>query len=110
MQETRDPVVSSSPLVRRSVSDRLVTGTAGGLAERLRVHPIVVRLGFVLLTLAGGLGLLLYGLGFVVSSEPEPDAPAPEWPRRIRTVATGAIVLGGLLVLRDVGAWFGDSV
>jgi signal transduction histidine kinase/phage shock protein PspC (stress-responsive transcriptional regulator) len=110
VQETRDPVVSSSPLVRRSVSDRLVTGTAGGLAERLRVHPTVMRLGFVLLTLAGGLGLLLYGLGFVVSSEQEHDAPAPERPRRIRTVATGAIVLGALLVLRDLGAWFGDSV
>jgi signal transduction histidine kinase/phage shock protein PspC (stress-responsive transcriptional regulator) len=109
MQETRDPVVPS-PLLRRSVLDRLVTGTAGGLAERLRVDPIVVRLGFVLLTLAGGLGLLLYGLGFVVSSEPEPDAAAPDGPRRIRTVATGAIVLGFLLVLRDLGAWFGDSI
>jgi phage shock protein PspC (stress-responsive transcriptional regulator) len=109
MQETRDPVVPS-PLLRRSVLDRLVTGTAGGLAERIRVDPIVVRLGFVLLTLAGGLGLLLYGLGFVVSSEPEPDAPAPDGPRRIRTVATGAIVLGCLLVLRDLGVWFGDSV
>ena len=99
-----------SPLLRRSALDRLVTGTAGGLAERLRVDPIVVRLGFVLLTLAGGLGLLLYGLGFVVSSEPEPDADAPERPRRIRTVATSAIVLGCLLVLRDLGVWFGDSV
>jgi phage shock protein PspC (stress-responsive transcriptional regulator) len=109
MQEARDPVVVS-PLLRRSVLDRLVTGTAGGLAERLRVDPIVVRLGFVLLSLAGGLGLLLYGLGFVVSSEQEPDAAAPDGPRRIRTVATGAIVLGGLLVLRDLGVWFGDSI
>jgi phage shock protein PspC (stress-responsive transcriptional regulator) len=109
MQETRDPVVPS-PLLRRSVLDRLVTGTAAGLAERLRVDPIVVRLGFVLLTLAGGLGLLLYGLGFVVSSEPESEASVPGGPRRIRTVATGAIVLGGLLVLRDLGVWFGDSV
>jgi signal transduction histidine kinase/phage shock protein PspC (stress-responsive transcriptional regulator) len=109
MQEARDPVVLS-PLLRRSVLDRLVTGTAGGLAERLRVDPIVVRLGFVLLSLAGGLGLLLYGLGFVVSSEPEPDAAAPDGPRRIRTVAIGAIVLGGLLVLRDLGVWFGDPI
>jgi signal transduction histidine kinase/phage shock protein PspC (stress-responsive transcriptional regulator) len=109
MQEARDPVVLS-PLLRRSVLDRLVTGTAGGLAERLRVDPIVVRLGFVLLSLAGGLGLFLYGLGFVVSSEPEPDAAAPDGPRRIRTVAIGAIVLGGLLVLRDLGVWFGDPI
>ncbi|MGH2640832.1 MAG: PspC domain-containing protein [Actinomycetota bacterium] len=109
MQETRGSVVSSS-LVRRSAVDRLVTGTAGGLGERLRVDPIVVRLGFVLLTLAGGLGLLLYGLGFVVSSEPGPDDEAPEAPRRIRTVATASTIAGFLLVLRDIGVWFGDPI
>jgi phage shock protein PspC (stress-responsive transcriptional regulator) len=90
--------------------DRILTGTAGGLAERLRVHPIVVRLGFVLLTLAGGLGLLIYGVGYSLSSEPEPDGDAADGPRRIRTVATGAIVLGSLLVLRDMGVWFGDPI
>ena len=109
MQETRGSVVPSS-LMRRSAMDRLVTGTAGGLGERLRVDPIVVRLGFVLLTLAGGLGLLLYGLGFVVSSEPEPDGEAPDAPRAIRTVAAASIIAGLLLVLRDLGVWFGDSI
>jgi phage shock protein PspC (stress-responsive transcriptional regulator) len=109
VQETRSSVVPSS-LMRRSAVDRLVTGTAGGLGERLRVDPIVVRLGFVLLTLAGGLGLLLYGLGFVVSSEPEPDGAAPDAPRRIRTVATASIIAGVLLVLRDLGVWFGDPI
>jgi signal transduction histidine kinase/phage shock protein PspC (stress-responsive transcriptional regulator) len=87
-----------------------VTGTAGGLAERLRVDPTVIRLGFVLLTLAGGLGLLVYGLCFVVSPEPEPDKALPEPPRHVRSVAAGAVVLGSLLVLRDLGAWFGDPV
>jgi len=90
--------------------DRILTGTAGGLAERLRVDPIVVRLGFVLLTLAGGLGLLIYGVAYSVSAEPEPDGDAPDGPRRIRTVATGAIVLGSLLVLRGLGVWFGDPI
>jgi hypothetical protein len=62
------------------------------------------------LTLAGGLGLLIYGVGYSVSAEPAPDRDAPEAPRRIRTVATGAIVLGSLLVLRDLGVWFGDTI
>ena len=102
--------VMHSPLLRRSAVDRLVTGTAGGLAERLRVDPIVVRLGFVLLTLAGGLGLLLYGLGFVMSSDPEPDGAAPDEPRRVRTFAASSIVVGCLLMLRDFGVWFGDPI
>jgi phage shock protein PspC (stress-responsive transcriptional regulator) len=109
MPETRVPRTSSLRL-QRSGLDRILTGTAGGLAERLRVDPTVVRLGFVLLTLAGGLGLLIYGAGYSVSAEPEPDGDAPDGPRRIRTVATGAIVLGSLLVLRDLGVWFGDPV
>jgi phage shock protein PspC (stress-responsive transcriptional regulator) len=96
--------------LQRSVLDRILTGTAGGLAERLRVDPIVVRLGFVLLTLAGGLGLLIYGVGYSVSAEPEPDGDAPAGPRRIRTVATGAIVLGSLIVLREMGVWLGDPI
>jgi signal transduction histidine kinase/phage shock protein PspC (stress-responsive transcriptional regulator) len=109
MQEAHGSVVPSS-LMRRSAVDRLVTGTAGGLGERIRVDPIVVRLGFVLLTLAGGLGLLLYGLAFVASSEPEPEGGAPDSPRRVRTIATSAIIIGFLLVLRDLGVWFGDPI
>ena len=107
MQQTHGSAVRST-LLHRSAQDRLVTGTAGGLAERLRVDPTVIRLGFVLLTLAGGLGLLAYGLCFVVSSEPEMASPQP--PRHGRTVAVGSIVLGSLLVLRDVGVWFGDPI
>jgi signal transduction histidine kinase/phage shock protein PspC (stress-responsive transcriptional regulator) len=109
MPETRVPRASSL-LLQRSALDRILTGTAGGLAERLRVDPILVRLGFVLLTLAGGLGLLIYGVAYSVSAEPQPEGDAPDGPRRIRTVATGAIVLGALLVLRDLGVWFGDPI
>jgi phage shock protein PspC (stress-responsive transcriptional regulator) len=107
LQQTHGSAARST-LLHRSARDRLVTGTAAGLAERLRVDPTVIRLGFVLLTLAGGLGLLAYGLCFVVSSEPE--TASPEAPRRVRTVAVGSIVLGSLLVLRDVGVWFGDPI
>ena len=109
MQETHSSTVRSA-LLYRSARDRFVTGTAGGIAERLRVDPTVIRLGFVLLALAGGVGLLLYGLCFVVWADPEPEMVAPEAPRHVRTVATGAIVLGSLLVFRDVGLWFGDPI
>jgi phage shock protein PspC (stress-responsive transcriptional regulator) len=109
MRETHGSATGSS-LLHRTAVDRLVTGTAGGLAERLRADPTVVRLGFVLLAFAGGVGLLLYGLAFVSSVEAEPGAADAEAPRHVRTIATGAIILGSLLILREAGLWFGDRV
>ncbi|MFO7168450.1 MAG: PspC domain-containing protein [Chloroflexota bacterium] len=46
--------------IYRSQSDRMVAGVASGLAAYLGVDPILVRLGFLLLTLINGLGALLY--------------------------------------------------
>src|SRR5438046_3065896 len=42
--------------IRRS-SDRIVGGVAAGLADHLRVQRMVVRVGFVLLSVCGGAGL-----------------------------------------------------
>ncbi len=44
----------------RSKSDKMVGGVCGGLGEFLGVDPTLVRLAFVLLTIFGGSGLLLY--------------------------------------------------
>lgn len=57
--ETKRDVVRRPPLLR-SKSDRMIWGVAGGLAEHLNVDPILVRLGFVVATLFGGIGLLAY--------------------------------------------------
>ena len=51
----------------RSSTDRVVLGVAGGMGERMGVDPIVVRLGFGLLVLAGGIGFVLYLVGILVS-------------------------------------------
>ena len=53
----------------RSRSDRMVAGVAGGLAQYLNVDPTLVRLGFVVLSLAGGPGLLLYIVMWIVVPE-----------------------------------------
>lgn len=46
--------------------DRWVAGVAGGLAQRIGVEPVVVRVAFVVLSLFGGLGLGLYGLAWAL--------------------------------------------
>lgn len=50
----------------RSSQNNMVAGVAGGIAEYLNVDPTLVRLAFVLATLAGGPGLLLYIILWVV--------------------------------------------
>ncbi|MDX1663558.1 MAG: PspC domain-containing protein [Candidatus Promineifilaceae bacterium] len=54
----------------RSEEDRVIAGVCGGLAEYLGVDAVLVRLAFLLLIPAGGLGLPLYLiLAIVMPSE-----------------------------------------
>ena len=53
---TQIPILS----FERRERDRVVAGVCGGVADVLGVDPILVRLVFALLALAGGAGILLY--------------------------------------------------
>ena len=55
----------------RSTTDRMVAGVAGGLAEYLSIDPTLVRLIFVLLALAGGPGLIIYLVLWLIMPEGE---------------------------------------
>lgn len=46
----------------RSRTERLVGGVAGGLARYFDIDPLLIRLGFVILGLMNGIGLMLYML------------------------------------------------
>jgi len=51
---------------------RIVAGVCTGLAAYLRVDPTLVRLAFALLTIFGGVGILLYlGAWVVIPDEVE---------------------------------------
>ena len=63
----------------RSSSDRRLGGVAGGLAEYFDVDPILFRVGFVVATLATGVGAIAYLglLAFVpTDSDVLPAVPA----------------------------------
>ncbi len=51
---------SATKLLCRSETNRVIGGVAGGLAEYLDVDPTLIRLAFIIITLAGGSGVLLY--------------------------------------------------
>ena len=55
----RKKIIMNNKLTR-SNNDVMVAGVAAGLAEYLDIDPVLVRLLFVLLTLSGGHGILVY--------------------------------------------------
>jgi len=62
------------PPLRRSCSDKMLGGVCGGLAEHTGIDSLVWWVGFVGLTLAGGAGVLVYLLLWVLMP-PAPRAP-----------------------------------
>jgi phage shock protein C len=69
---------TSSRTLTRSTTNRKISGVSGGLAAYLDVDPILVRVGFVVTTLASGVGLLAYLalLALVPSDDALPAVPA----------------------------------
>ena len=54
-------MVQQAHRLYRSRDDRMLAGVAGGLAEYFDIDPVLVRVGWVLLTIAtGGIGLIVY--------------------------------------------------
>jgi phage shock protein C len=53
----------------RSVKQRVIGGVAGGLAEYFDIDAVIVRLVFVLVALAGGGGVLVYIVLWIVLPE-----------------------------------------
>jgi signal transduction histidine kinase len=92
----------------RSSSDRLVAGVAGGLAHRTEADSYVVRLCFVLLGLAGGAGLVLYAVAWLLSDGEEDDQATVVRPER--SLAVASLTAAALVVLRSFGIWPGDAL
>jgi phage shock protein PspC (stress-responsive transcriptional regulator) len=65
------PPYARPPLsqLRRSRTDRHISGVSGGLGRFLGVDPLIVRILFVVLALFGGTGILLYALGWLLIPE-----------------------------------------
>lgn len=63
----------------RIPSKGMVGGVCAGLGEYLNADPTLIRLLFVLLTLAGGSGVLLYlAMWLIVPSKPTELGPVSE--------------------------------
>jgi len=53
----------------RSTGDKIIFGVCGGLGEYFDIDPVIVRIIFVLLTVWGGSGILIYVILAIVVPE-----------------------------------------
>ena len=84
--------MSSIWTIRRSTSDVKLAGLCGGIARQWGVDPLLVRVGFAVLALSGGVGLVLYLAGWLLlptdgrDTAPVDDlfgAATRKWPREV---------------------------
>lgn len=92
----------------------LVGGVCAGVAEYLEVEPLVVRVCFVVLVAASGIGAIVYPLAWALmpaESRASATSSRSSWRGRLtgwrEAAAIAVLVLLGFLVLRRTGLWLG---
>ena len=106
---------SAAAPLRRDPARGVLAGVAAGLARRVGIDPLIVRVGFIAASAAGGFGLALYLLGWaLMPGEAGEKAPVERIAGRRETwlVVAGImmLVLAALLLLREWGIWFSDAI
>ena len=89
---------SRKPL-RRSRDDRVIAGVCGGVGAYLDIDPILLRIAFAALTLAGGSGVLIYVIAWIAIPEPGAEEASIGVSSSQRRGPVVPLVLGGGLVL-----------
>ena len=99
------PPAAPRPPLRRSRTDKVLGGVAGGLAEYTGIDALLWRVGAIALTFAGGSGIIIYVLLWLLM----PPAPAPQPgevtappPSRPRSPVPG-VTAAALLIVLGVG-------
>lgn len=102
------PPTTVTPILRRSSTDKVVAGVAGGLGRYLGIDPVILRVAFVVLTLAGLAGILVYIVGWIAIPEEKPgeEVGASEHSGG----NTARMILGGLLILVGGAALFDNLI
>jgi signal transduction histidine kinase len=99
--------------MRRDRAAGWLGGVCAGIARRYGIDAALVRVAFVIATAAGGLGIFLYALGWLVipAGESERRRRLPTGRGAIEVAAgTGLLLMSVLLGFRELGIWFSDAV
>jgi phage shock protein PspC (stress-responsive transcriptional regulator) len=97
--------------LERSRSDRMLAGVCGGLARYFGIHPAFYRVGFVVLALIGGAGILIYlAAALVIPDEGKEDSIAAAALRERRNhpwpvIGLGIAAVAAAVLLSRVSLW-----
>jgi signal transduction histidine kinase len=104
-------------VLRRDRDHRWLGGVCAGISRRYGIDLWLVRFAFVAATAAGGVGLVLYGLAWLLIPADDSRtaaAPATRAPTGRAAVevalGTGLLVISALLAFRALGIWFSDAL
>src|SRR6478735_10284708 len=109
METTAD--ISHIKRLERSRTDKILAGVSGGLGRYFDLTPAVFRLGFVVLTLLGGAGILVYiAAALVMPKEGDErsiaeDILAKRRDHPARLVALGLVAVAILSLLARADTW-----
>ncbi len=113
----------------RSDTDRMIAGVCGGIAAYLGIDSVLVRLLFVLLALASGIGVFIYIILWIVMPSDnledhikvggtpddlgvkgQSDSDDGRKLDQSSTIGVLLIVFGAFFLLKQIGlfAWFGS--
>ncbi|HPC27463.1 MAG TPA: PspC domain-containing protein [Candidatus Methanomethylicus sp.] len=85
-------------------NDRILGGVCGGIAEYFGIDPSLVRIAWVILTLAAGSGILLYLLAWlIIPPSPYVTSPAPGGQAAPSSYSASHPTNSGLIVVAIIG-------
>jgi len=93
-------------VLRRSKEDRVIAGVCAGLGRYLGIDPVLLRIAFVVLAIAGGGGILLYVVSWILIPEQgENENLGTVRPSNVdstRLVVGGALIAIGTILLLNL--------
>jgi phage shock protein PspC (stress-responsive transcriptional regulator) len=113
--ETIDPVAAAPRRLVRRRDERWAAGVCSGLGEHFGIDPVIFRIAFAALALAGGGGILLYlAAWLVIPEEGSEESIAVQIlrERRDRPLVLGLLIglgLVGAVALSAADFWPGDG-
>ncbi len=103
--------MSSVWTIRRSTSDVKLAGLCGGVARHWGIDPVLVRVGWALLALSGGIGVILYVAGWLLlPADGRDTAPAEDmfgdtlrrWPREVWVAIVVIACVAGFALFKGI--------